>query len=307
MNFDQAGRNLLEESVGYERVVLKLALQIREEFNGLTSPLKIVLNDAPPHELHQGFMSFVGAGPQIAVIRSLSPLLFVTAFKLLDMVLEWVLWQNGRKPKGPFWTFRQKAEELGKGGLVYPDFLATEPKLEAILVALFLRFWPHRNAVVHDSWGKESDGDLCFDFLYQDQNDPARPLKHVTETLTLEDLLLLADFAVRMGEYLVNPANQTPVSIDTLKWLCDKLQSFHGSVAFGIVQPRHFEFVRRTSLSTVDLKAIRDEIVKHAGAQPFSFHLTIEQVNSPDSWQLTDLDCVGVDILRLADLDSFKR
>src|SRR3954468_20901087 len=104
MAYDSTSRSNLEEKLGYERFVLKEAVGVHMRYIGVESPLEIVINDAPPPEMRLTMNDYMDASGQIEVIRSMAPLIFVAAFKVCDMVIEWVLEENGRSPSGPFWS-----------------------------------------------------------------------------------------------------------------------------------------------------------------------------------------------------------
>jgi len=85
-----------------------------------------------------------------------APLVFVTAFKLLDMLLEWVLVENGIRSSFRF------AEKIGalKGTIVFPLVLDSRPWLRERLIALYEHLVPLRGTVIHNRHFKSSNGTL---------------------------------------------------------------------------------------------------------------------------------------------------
>lgn len=82
--------------------------------------------------------------------------MFVTAFKLLDMLLEWVLAENGRPLT---FQFAQKIAAL-KGGVVFPSALDGQPWFHERLVALYEQLEPLRGTIIHNRHFKSSNGTL---------------------------------------------------------------------------------------------------------------------------------------------------
>jgi hypothetical protein len=85
-----------------------------------------------------------------------APLVLVTAFKALDMLLEWVLEQNGHART---FRFAQKITAL-QSGVVFPPLLHTRPWLQDRLVALYKRLEPLRGTIIHDRAFKSQSGAL---------------------------------------------------------------------------------------------------------------------------------------------------
>ena len=64
------------------------------------------------------------------ILRAGAPLVFTATFKLLDMLLEWILEENGRKAG---FRFSEKIKQLQESGLVLPPFMSARPWLFDIL------------------------------------------------------------------------------------------------------------------------------------------------------------------------------
>ena len=62
-----------------------------------------------------------------------APLVLVTAFKLLDMILEWVLDQNGYQST---FRFAQKLKAL-RGSVQFPPLIGSRPWLQTRIVSLY--------------------------------------------------------------------------------------------------------------------------------------------------------------------------
>lgn len=67
-------------------------------------------------------------------LRAGGPLVFVTVFKILDMLIEWVLAQNGLRPT---FRFAQKIVNLETASPIFPSAIESRPWLRERLVALY--------------------------------------------------------------------------------------------------------------------------------------------------------------------------
>jgi hypothetical protein len=89
-------------------------------------------------------------------LRAAAPLVLVSAFKLLDMLLEWVLVRNGRART---FRFAQKIAAL-REVVRFPDLISSRPWLQERLVGLYEQLDPLRGTIIHDRHFKSSDGSL---------------------------------------------------------------------------------------------------------------------------------------------------
>ena len=85
-----------------------------------------------------------------------APLVFVTGFKLLDMLIEWVLAQNCKRPTH---RFEEKREAL-KGSVQFPALIETRTWLRERLIALYKELEPLRGTIVHARHFKTASGTL---------------------------------------------------------------------------------------------------------------------------------------------------
>lgn len=266
--FDAAARTALEETLGYERYVLWAACQAVRKQQGICTTGPITIDDAGrvAHSmLLQSFMGDTGAG----MTQHMSPLVFSAAYKLLDMVMEWTLCENGVTPER---QFTNKIHQIqGTPTMSYPDFLGADTPLRDATVALYVKVLPYRNAITHNKWGTNVGGDLHFRFTHQSHQ--------IQAVFPLAVVLGFADAMSMMGEMLVNgPADL--LKVDTLKWTLDQCQLLHGQPPFGIGQPRFFQVIRRTTVHAtnpvvIDLDEVRNKLASQAAYGPFLFDLRV--------------------------------
>jgi hypothetical protein len=91
----------------------------------------------------------VCAGSVRAALSRLRPLAFNAAFKMQDMIVEWILRENGRTG----WSFQEKIRDYeslsASGSLVEPDLFFSRPFVSKAFWKLFKYFVPYRSALVH--------------------------------------------------------------------------------------------------------------------------------------------------------------
>lgn len=280
--FDAAARDELEEMLGYERYVLSECGDAIRTAHGKSGPIRIVVKDAEPHELHISAQNTIG-DTGASMVRKISPLVLTASYKCLDMVLEWTISQNGISC--PF-RFEDKIDILeSNASLIYPDFLQSDAALRNVAVQLFKALTPYRNAITHNRWGTSAaNGDLTFDFF--------RKKRHFHKRVPFETVLALADGIELIGTMLVHHSSDTN-RLDTLRWLFDRVTTFHGEPTFNIQQPRYYMVVRQTVLPTsgsltVDLDGIRTMVQKRAGNHPATYDLLViaEAVPQSAMWMI---------------------
>jgi len=272
--FDLASRQLLDEMLGYERYVLSECGDAIRTERGKSGPVRLVINDAAPHMTLLSLsdtIGDIGAG----MVRKMSPLVFTASFKLIDMVFEWTITENGIRC--PF-QFEKKIDLIDTNStLQYPDYLGSDGVLRTTTIALYKELVQYRNAIVHNRWGRAKVGALDFDFT--------RKGTHYKRSVSFDKVLALADSAELIGSTLVHQSANKH-KLDSLRFLFNKLGSFHGQPPFAITQPRYFQVIRRTTMPptghlTVDLENIRSYVAQQSSGKPATFDLLIAADASP--------------------------
>lgn len=157
-NYDQNALRILAERTEYETWLLEAVYAITEQDlfrewpDGMVYPLdqkesvcrlfgsgNITIGDWRP-----GFLS---AG---------APLVFVSSFKILDMLIDWVIERNGGKAT---FRFQQKIDRLSQP-IVFPPIIECRPWLKKRLVGLYSTLEPLRGTIVHDRHFASTDGSI---------------------------------------------------------------------------------------------------------------------------------------------------
>lgn len=120
-----------------------------------------------------------------------APLVLVTSFKLLDMLIEWVLTQNGTTAT---FRFAQKIAAL-EGSIVFPSLIESRSWLRERLVALYKELDPLRGTIIHDRHFQSSGGTLQVSSSRRGTIGP-------TVTFSAKDLRSLSVLLVSLLRYL---------------------------------------------------------------------------------------------------------
>jgi hypothetical protein len=171
----------LEQAASYELDALEfvratLFSQTEVPANELRINLADRKNDEARYPATIGHVSTVSMSDQAvrAALSRLRPLAFVTAFKLQDMIAEWILRANGSTA----WAFKAKLKDYdtkNKSGTLHePDVFVHWPLLSTAFWELYKALTPFRSAVVHASG-------------FSIHSDNALEIWHNTQSLRLSD------------------------------------------------------------------------------------------------------------------------
>ena len=89
-------------------------------------------------------------------LRVGAPLVFITTFKLIDMLIEWVLMKNGVTTT---FRFEQKLAAL-KPSVQFPDIVESRPWWRQRLIGLYASLEPLRGTLIHDRHFATNNGNL---------------------------------------------------------------------------------------------------------------------------------------------------
>lgn len=200
-----------------------------------------------------------------------APLVFVTSFKLLDMLLEWVLERNGERSTH---KFCQKIEKL-KNGITFPAFIASRNWLGDRLIGLYEKLEPLRGTIIHASYFKTSDGTLHVSSSKKGSVGPE-------VIITAEELRGFAVLAVSLLRYIDGSWTINSYREKLLRYALDEIMHLHGLPSLGQKQPRFLTvrvFAKWSDSINIDLKQIRDDVARLNPNQDVLFDLRVVSVN----------------------------
>lgn len=303
--FDNESQNQLQERLGYEQWVLKKSLNILELNEGKLSPLTVEFNDNSSVTVNMMVSEYVGASLAADLVNEMSPLIFCASYKILDMIVEWIIHENeGNCP----WQFSRKINLLKdkQDSLTLPQLFSSNPDIFNVLIGLYSNLVDFRNAITHGKWGKNAGGVLSFDFEKSDGS-------LIKRTIPLEQVIGFSECMSLFANELINPSS-IPEVVLSIKWSLDKLHSLHGGTSFGIQSPRFFNVVRRTKVKDdaivkIDLKVIREALSKITmnNQYAYSLHVEAEVGQLSLTWEIPSHRLPGEDNFMLdSSWDSFK-
>ncbi|BAU27589.1 hypothetical protein DFP93_102162 [Aneurinibacillus soli] len=294
--FNATAREKLADKVGYERFVLKeCVLAVGEYLGNVSDRIDFEFDDSPITTVCMYVESSLCSDAVSKAIEKLSPLMFTTSYKVLDMIFEWLLAQNQISRDG---GFTGKIQKLRTDLFTPPPSLENEEHLIQTLVALYDTLRPYRNALVHHGWGNIEKGNLHF---------TVEKPKITNKEITLKQVISFSNAMSLLSSELISP-NGHPYIINTIKWLLDHLQTFHGVEPFNIGKPAHYNVIHRTNIKTedipeIDLKFIRKRLDRNDPGHPFSFTIFIhvQEGDVVRKWQFESSQLEEIDTLILDD------
>ena len=120
---DKGDVERLSEKLGYENEVLRLIADQTEVANGIVDPTLIELvsgkrGDIVGAKVHITVSAGVGSGQVGKLLNSISALAFISCFKILDGIVEWILECNfnARVLTRSAWRFEEKLHDMNLVG-----------------------------------------------------------------------------------------------------------------------------------------------------------------------------------------------
>lgn len=196
-----------------------------------------------------------------------APLVFVSTFKLLDMLFEWILEENGVPST---FRFQQKLQHL-KGSPIFPPSIESRAWLKERLVGLYSTLEPLRGTIIHDKHFTATDGNIR---VASSKNGIIGTPVEISAT----HLRMLARTIVSVLRYVDGTWHLDELREKTLRHDLDELAVLHGLPALGQRPPFH-TCVRVYSTDSdpllVDLIAIRRDLATRYVHQDCSFDLRV--------------------------------
>lgn len=196
-----------------------------------------------------------------------APLIFVAAFKLLDMLIEWVLDENGINSTH---RFEQKLNHL-ESSPPFPAAVESRPWLKDRLVGLYKTLEPLRGTVIHGSNFTSTDGTIS---VSSSKKGVIGPLQRIDGA----QLRRLAFTVVSVLRYI---SHEWPIDHYREKLLrheLDNLGPLHGLPLMDQKRPHHVRvrvYLKGTNLSGFDAEFIRETLAEHYKENDCSFDLRL--------------------------------
>lgn len=264
----------LEESLGYEQWMLSKAVDLHRSVSGYVHLRKTIIWDDGSQEVQLKIEDTLSLGNESKLLLEISPLLFISGFKILDMLMECIITENnGSCP----WQFSQKKEILNNISIntILPYPLSEDPTIFDCLKNLYISFIDLRNALIHGSWGENISGNLAFNFQKDNK-------QKVVEDISFEQVIKFSDcMSICAKEVLKTSNPQRGNIIITMRWCLNELETIHQLGEYANSSVRYFEVVRHTkrikhNFSIVDIKGIKEILDVDAFGLPYDYFLRVE-------------------------------
>jgi hypothetical protein len=228
--YPQNARDALHERLDYELWLLDFLMQTPD--NGGGNPGRLIFRNRQAGAIVEmsGHIVIGGRGLRRA-IDAVRPLTFVTCYKVLDMIFEWILIQNfagGNIPSVPG-TFVQKHDAVSRlRPEWFPALLHADSAIRDRLVALYGRMRDYRNEIVHRSVFRVSGEALGI--------GPTQKGEPELE-LSRDEILVFARLAVACARFLAGKADYGCHEHRLLRHQLDQIQKCHGLAKLRDAEP----------------------------------------------------------------------
>jgi hypothetical protein len=199
-----------------------------------------------------------------------APLVFVSTFKLLDMLIEWILEENG---VASTFRYQQKLQHL-TGSPVFPPLIESRVWLKERLVGLYSTLEPLRGTIIHDKHFTSTDGAIRVSSSKKGIIGPAIEI-------TAAQLRKLALTVVSVLRYVDGTWQLDQLREKMLRFELDELATLHGLPLLGQKRPFHTcvrVYLTGSDPLHVDPIAIRGDLDARYVDQDCSFDLRILMV-----------------------------
>lgn len=272
--FDTNALSKLAERTEYEMWLLEAVYAIVEQELFPSYPDAVVYSLGKSKAQHYGYMrgSIVIGDWRPGFLNAGAPLVFVSIFKLLDMLIERVLEKNGKK--SPF-QFQEKLKQLTSAPK-FPNEIETRPWLKDRLVGLYRTLDPLRGTIIHDKTFKSMDG--AIQISASRKGTSPSPVN-----ISAAQLRTLAIAVVSVLKYIDGTWQLNDLREKILRHELDELVTLHGLPVLGQKRPFHTQvrvYLEGSDPLDVDPVAIRSDLCGKYLEQDCSFDLRVLMVKS---------------------------
>lgn len=259
----------LRELVGYEDWLLQSVYKLTENELFPEWPDSVVFDaeTRSPVTTRYGRSHVVLGDWRPGFQQAATPLIFATSFKLLDMLVEWIL-----KNEGPIgFSFSEKIKKLTSLNLRYPSFLESRPWLVERIKALYIRSEPLRSSIIHSKNFSSEDGVLRV-------ASSKRGVIGESIELSADDLRIFAQFSVSVLRFLYGDWSINAHREKYLRWQVDSLQKLHKLELLGQKQPLHTRVRWNTydpNVQSIDWGEIQRYLSNQNPGQDVTFDLRV--------------------------------
>ena len=199
-----------------------------------------------------------------------APLVFVSTFKLLDMLIERILEENA---SASTFRFQQKLQQLNDSP-IFPPVIESRTWLKERLVGLYSTLEPLRGTIIHDKHFTATDGAIRV-------ASSKKGIIGAPVEISAAHLRKLAFTIVSVLKYVDGTWYLDDFRGKTLRHDLDELAALHGLSSLGQKRPFHTcvrVYMTGSDPLLVDLMSIRSDLAARYVDQDYSFDLRVLMV-----------------------------
>ena len=252
--YDREAILQLSDRAGYEAWLLEAIYKILEEELFHTFPDGVIYALGSSHPQFSSYMraNIVMGDWRRGFLEAGAPLVFTSTFKLLDMLLEWVLERNGYTSTH---RFVEKIKML-KAHLTYPPFVEERCWLLERLRHLYESLEPLRGTIIHTRHFASTDGSLRV--------SSSKGGSIGSEVvISVQDLRTFATLCVSVLRYVQGAWILDSHKENLLRWQLDQLTHLHRMPVLGQKEPYSTTvrvFLAGDNPRAIDVEKVREDL-----------------------------------------------
>lgn len=277
--FDSACLERLAQRTEYEAWLLEAVYRLVEDRLFYVWPDTVVyaINVKRPKFIESGGVNIELGDWRPGFLNAGAPLIFVATFKLLDMLIEWVLEVNDSPST---FQFQQKLKAL-ENDLIFPPEIEERQWLKQRLISMYGGLAPLRGTIIHERHFTTQNGGLTVAGKKKGNIGP-----HVD--ISAEQLRTLALTVFGLIKYVQGTWRMDEFREKRIRRDLDFLEVFHGQPSLHQMEPRHQTVrvhTRHSNPFSVDLSAISADLANH---QPNADHMFDLRILPMDNGAVVD-------------------
>jgi hypothetical protein len=239
----------LEERAEYEAWLLESVYEIAARRIATSDPDELIYppNGESPRRVTYASSNIAVGDWRGGFLKVGGPLVFATAFKILDMLMEWVLAENGLPSA---YRFSEKIKGL-RQSVHFPRLIEARPWLRERLCALYEQLEPLRGTIIHDRRFTSAGGSLD---VSSTKGGTVGPVVSMAD----EDLRNLALTVCSLLRYLKGTWQIDAFEEKRLRFALDELSGLHGLPLLGQLAPQRLD----VQLCILDADPIRLDLAR---------------------------------------------
>lgn len=305
-SFDSNAVQILSERTAYEAWLLEAVYSIAEQalFPVWDEDAVVYSLGAEKPKIYGfGGISITLSDWRPGFLNAGAPLIFAVTFKLMDMLVEWVLEANGARST---YRFEEKLKHLGMSP-AFPPVVETRPWLKERLIGLYRTLEPFRGTIIHGSHFESTDGTLHV-------SSSKKGIVGPVEEIDANQLRRLALSVVSILRYVSGAWGIDHLREKILKHDLDELRPLHGLPSLDQKKPHHVcarVYLAGSNPGSFDASSVAQALTTVYHDHDCSFDLrllmvTDSKVSAAYLIPWAELKEVGMKLAELAAIERFQ-